>query len=333
MKSEWLNKKTILAAAAGLVVGLLIGWLLIGWYLWPVQWVDADPWDLRMAHKEAYTAMVADSLANNGDYELAQQRLRGWDKKELSQILDRLIQDRRSRQLGLEAQHLDDLRMALALEAAPVPTTAAPTAVPPVTPTLAKKSSLAWLPVALGIIVALLLLIAGVGYLTSKRRLRRPAAPPLPPDMKPVEGYVPLRRFVATYRMGEGSYDESFSIEGADAEFLGECGMAIAESLQAPDRVTALEVWLFDKNDIRTVTKVLLSSWAFGNQEVRSGLAAKGELALAEAGQEVLLETDRLRIKATVRDVTYGAEEPAGSYFERVVVDLDAMMKAPATPA
>ena len=29
------------------VVGLLIGLVVLGWWLWPVQWTDAGPSDLR----------------------------------------------------------------------------------------------------------------------------------------------------------------------------------------------------------------------------------------------------------------------------------------------
>jgi hypothetical protein len=331
-----LDKKTILVGAVGLVVGLLIGWIVIGWWLWPVQWVDADPWDLRPAQKEVYVAMVSDSLANNGDYSLAQQRLRNWDKEELTQILQKLVADRRARQLGLEAQHLEDLRMTLGLEAPPV---AAATPVPGATPeTPAKQATglLKWLPLCLGILVLLLIAIAAVGYLAKRRKgsagrlpvVRRPTPAPS------TDGTVPLSRFVATYRFGEETYDESFSIESPEGDFLGECGMAISETLPdgTPNRATALEVWLFDKSDIRTVTQVLMSEWAYANEDLRAALAAKGELILAGPGQEVVLETERLRVKATMREVSYGTEQPTESYFDRFVVDLDTSMKPSATP-
>jgi len=31
-----------------LPVGLLVGWLVIGWWLWPVQWTSALPVDLGL---------------------------------------------------------------------------------------------------------------------------------------------------------------------------------------------------------------------------------------------------------------------------------------------
>ncbi len=328
MWTRWIDRKTGFVLAAGLLIGILIGWLVIGWWLWPVHWIDADPWDMRPVYQEAYVAMTADSLANNGDAELAQQRLRGWDREELSQILGDLVEDRLSRQLNLEAQHLDDLRMVLGLS---LPSGGETTPAVEPTPEPAQPSFVSrWLPVCLIVIVVLLLAIAAIGFLSRRRPRGRPSIPVPPPvDLEPVEGFVPLRRYVATYRLGDAAYDESFSIEDPNGDFLGECGMAIGETLQegTSDRVTALEIWLFDKDDIRTVTKVLMSEWAFNDDQMRSILVAKGEPVLAVPGQEVALETDRLRVTATIREVAYGSEPPALSYFERFVVDLDTLMK------
>ncbi|NTV35760.1 MAG: hypothetical protein HGA53_02290, partial [Anaerolineaceae bacterium] len=42
-----LVKKPIIAAALGLLVGLIIGLPILGWGIWPVKWVDADAKNLR----------------------------------------------------------------------------------------------------------------------------------------------------------------------------------------------------------------------------------------------------------------------------------------------
>jgi hypothetical protein len=58
----------------------------------------------------------------------------------------------------------------------------------------------------------------------------------------------------------------------------GECGVGISETIGVgdPKKVTAFEVWLFDKNDIQTVTKVLMSAHA---STKRSGSAGcQGDL-------------------------------------------------------
>jgi hypothetical protein len=143
---------------------------------------------------------------------------------------------------------------------------------------------------------------------------------------------VPLGRFTTTYQLGEDTYDESFSIEAPTGEFLGECGMGISETLNdsEPDKVIAFEVWLFDKSDIRTVTKVLMSEHAFHEEALRARLASKGEAVMAEIDAPFFLETSGLRVQALVTELAYGAEEEApNSYFSRLAVELAAVAKSP----
>jgi hypothetical protein len=82
-------------------------------------------------------------------------------------------------------------------------------------------------------------------------------------------------------------------------------------------------VWLFDKNDIRTVTKVLMSDHAFNDDALRAKLAPKGEAVKAEPGLRVGLETASLRIQARVVDVSYQAGAmPPNAVFERITLEL-----------
>ncbi len=76
--------------------------------------------------------------------------------------------------------------------------------------------------------------------------------------------------------------------------------MGISEAIGVgdPKKVTALEVWMFDKSDIRTVTKVLASGFAYQDPALRTKLAAKGEIVLAEPGAEVILETTTLVLRS-----------------------------------
>ena len=79
--------------AAIFLVGLLFGWLIIGWVLWPVEYYDTDPPDLRGSHQEAYMSLVADSFGLNGDVQLARERLQdfndclGYFRKQCSNLL------------------------------------------------------------------------------------------------------------------------------------------------------------------------------------------------------------------------------------------------------
>jgi hypothetical protein len=138
----------------------------------------------------------------------------------------------------------------------------------------------------------------------------------------------PVVQFMTTYLHGDDLYDDSFSIETSSGEFLGETGVGISETIGSGSdakRVTAFEVWLFDKNDIRTVTKVMMSDHAFNDDALRSKLETKGEANLARPGDKLVLETATLRIQARVVDLAYGSGPlPPNSFFERITIELAA---------
>jgi hypothetical protein len=146
----------------------------------------------------------------------------------------------------------------------------------------------------------------------------------------------PVVQFMTTYLQGDDLYDDSFSIETSSGDFLGETGMGISETLSGIDgkRVSAFEVWLFDKNDIRTVTKVLMSNQAFNDDAVRARLAPKGEAVLATPGERMTLETASLRVQARIVDLSYIAGGvPPESAFERITIELAAWKRSGPPPA
>ena len=141
----------------------------------------------------------------------------------------------------------------------------------------------------------------------------------------------PLTRHTSTYILGDDLYDDSFSIETEAGEFLGECGSGISETIGVgdPKKVTATEVWLFDKNDIRTVTKVLASEFAYNDADLRSKLDPKGEVVMMRPGEEIILETSVLRIKARIKELEYaqGASLPPNSFVQKVSFELQSWAK------
>jgi len=135
----------------------------------------------------------------------------------------------------------------------------------------------------------------------------------------------PITQTMTTYILGDDLYDESFSIDTQAGEFMGEYGVGVSEAIGIgdPKKVTALEIWLFDKNDIKTATKVLMSQHAFSDVNIRSRLEPKGELVQVEPQAQILLETATLQLLATVVDLEYGhAPMPNNSYFERITLEL-----------
>jgi hypothetical protein len=138
------------------------------------------------------------------------------------------------------------------------------------------------------------------------------------------------------YVFGDDRYDMSFSIETGTGDFLGECGVSISHTIDlgSPSKVTALEVWLFDKNDIRTLTKVLMGEQCYNDGAVRAKLAPKGEAVLAKKGDIFVLQTKTLRVNARIADLVYGPPGSAdnlgaATYFQRVEIELAAWSVGP----
>jgi hypothetical protein len=73
--------------------GLLVGWLVLGWLIWPVQWTNAMPWHLQTFYQERYVTMVAETFWLTGDLREAQTALEGWEPEELKEVLKKLQQE------------------------------------------------------------------------------------------------------------------------------------------------------------------------------------------------------------------------------------------------
>ena len=158
----------------------------------------------------------------------------------------------------------------------------------------------------------------------------RKAADDQKTDFAAVGEVPPVSQYMSTYIIGDDLYDDSFSIETPAGEFLGECGSGISETIGVgdPKKVTATEVWLFDKNDIRTVTKVLMSEHAYNDQALRTKLAPKGEAVLVTPSGVTVLETQTLRVQVRIVDLQYGEGPlPPNSFFERLTVEIAAWSK------
>jgi hypothetical protein len=323
----------IVGLVAGLIAGLLLG-MLFFWVLFPVQWTDAHSYDLAPEAKAEYIALVADSYKLDKDPNRAAAYLDAWTPEEKQQAVAEALKMYQGQGQSTQVQNIQDLATVLGISEAPV-APAAPT------PGLVERLRI---PCLVFFVVLLVLVLGWIGFRVAMRQRAEapvlapvgvPVARPVP-EVPPVEewegvGQPPLGHFFTTYQLGEDTYDESFSIETPMGEFLGECGVGISETIGVgePDKVTAFEVWLFDKSDIRTVTKVLMSEHAFSNDSMRSKLASKGEAVLAQPGVPFSLETSGLQVRVDVTELDYGEGEPAHSFFSKLTIELVAIARPP----
>ncbi len=67
-----------LPLATAFLIGLLFGWIALGWWLFPVEWTDALPVDLRADARGEYVQMVADLHVRENDVERSRLRLRSF---------------------------------------------------------------------------------------------------------------------------------------------------------------------------------------------------------------------------------------------------------------
>ena len=315
-------KRPIVVALIALILGIVLG-LGWGWGVQPVEWVDAPVYLLRPDLQDEYLRMTIDSLRVNGDEELAVKRFNDLGANGYS-----LFQNVKANPGKLDPNFVDQFRDMLKrrnLYDAPTET-----------PTTGGTAPSA---VGMAIILGGLLAVAGVGaaafWLLRGGRRSGVATPAqqAADASRAVEktDYVamgeapPVAQYVTTYVIGDDLFDDSFSIDSPSGEFLGECGVGISETIGVgdPKKVTAFEVWMFDKNDIQTVTKVLMSPHAFNDAGFRSKLEAKGELVPVQPQKQIVLETQTLQMIATVSDMQYGQGAlPEGSYFDRITLEL-----------
>lgn len=348
-KIRELAKKPLVTAIVGFVVGLIIGLPILGWLVWPVKWKDASPADLQKEMQQEYLKMVIEAYSYNGDADLARLR---WSL--LEDIGPQILQDVQI-DPSLKPEDVSNFSRLVAMPYVAAqntqvsPQTTALAENPPTSEEQAtseqetRKPGLN--PVVLLMILCVLLLVVGgaLAYVLILRKrqggggllkpVRRVDVESREEDVTAMyaEGHeTPIAQFMTTFQIGDDLYDDSFSIDSPSGEFLGECGVGISETIGVgdPKKVTAFEVWLFDKNDIQTVTKVLMSEHAFNDPAISQRLISKGEPIIVESGKQIMLETATLQLEARVIDMSYGKGAlPDGSFFERITLELSVWPK------
>ncbi|MBI5352460.1 MAG: hypothetical protein HZB50_07475 [Chloroflexi bacterium] len=320
-----LIKKLPLVPIALFIVGIILG-LLVGWVVAPVKFVDATPSYLRADLQEDYLRMAIDSYSINPNPNLAVQR---WN--DLGAGANEALQKIQSNPGTINQAALNSY--AELVRNATIANGQSPTGT-------ASGSSMT--KTALIIFASVLVLgVAAASAFYLYRLLGKRGSGEVTTTMQAVEinrhaektdfevmGLVkPIMQTMSTYLIGDDLYDELFEINPpSGGKSLGQYGVGISKDIGVggpPKKVTAFEVWLFDHNDLKTATKVLMSRHAYNDPEIRGQLEPKGELILIEPQAKILLETDTLQLLGTVIDLEYGkGPQPTDSYFERITIEF-----------
>lgn len=332
-------KKPVVAAVLGVIVGLIFG-LIVGWGIAPVEWIDVPPSQMGTLYQEYYLRMAIDSYTLNGSL----GKISEADNEALAiQLYQSLGEDGPSvlqtikNNPGIQDSNAilnySDVVQQGTTAIIPTPTTdtgqTAAGGLPP---------AATYIMIGLGVLtVGLILFVIARKFVipifrngtpetpTAAMRAREMTNQTEMTDYEAMGEEPPISQFVTTYVIGDDLFDDSFSIDAPSGEFLGECGIGISETIGVGEqkKVQAFEVWLFDKNDIQTVTKVLMSAHAFNDVATHQRLEAKGEPVMVDRGKQIVLETAALQLVATVSEMEYGQGAlPEGSYFDRLTLEI-----------
>ena len=308
------------ALILGVVLGLILG-LIMGWGFWPVQWTDGTPEVLRADLQEDYLRMAIESFDRTGDVNTAASR---WDDLGAAAGPTFIrVQAQPGTLNPVDVQEYGTLIQSLKGPISPAPAGEGSAAAS--TTVLYASILVVVILLAVGGLYLWRLLRKGPGTVTAVMQAAEASRAAEKTDFQSLGLAPPITQTMTTYVLGDDLYDESFSIDTGGGEFLGEYGVGVSETIGVgePKKVAALEIWLFDKNDIKTATKVLMSEHAYNDPNIRARLEPKGELVVVKPQEQVLLETATLQLLATVVDMDYGSGAmPQQSYFERITLEL-----------
>jgi hypothetical protein len=359
---------TLVAALVGCVLGLFFG-LYYAWQVSPAVYSGgAYPGELTAGYQVQYIASVVDSYIVNRNVEAAQERLKTFSPEQQVEALGQRSADFVANGQAVESELVNELavnlksangwddkvvedaiaRLSLANQAdsarsnainnysvsllnavpRPVEEGAAPAQADspaPAAETPAQTTNWRWLWFCLLFLILLVvvILLAGRWQLARKKSQARPQV------VWEGEGPAPLKVWSGTYTLGQDNYDEFFTIETYDGDFLGESGMGILKAIPGtdPKQVTAFDVGLFDKTDITTLSRVVMSEYAYNNDpELMANINnnPKAEAILAEPGKAFTLETAALRVMAKIDEMEYGE---GNVYFNRLKISLNVFIR------
>lgn len=350
----------------GCVAGAGIG-AYYAWQVNPATYqAGAYPKELTQNYQDHYLAMVIDSYLVNRQVDIAQERLKTFDQAAKIRALGRWSANYVAGGRAAEAQAVNELAVALKeaegwspetisavaselaaefqsdnaksqaittfanqLGQVPAQPEAAPEAAAPTAPAPEPAPAGGGFNWRLALLCCLGLVIIALIAFILYRRLGGRKAPAKPQVVWEGEGPAPLKQWTGTYTLGQDTFDEFFTIETEEGDFLGESGVGILEAIPgtSPKQVVAFDVGLFDKTDITTLSRVVMSEHAYNDETYRAKIEAnpQAEAILASPGKTFTLETSAMRVEAKIEDMEYG--EGGNVYFTKLTVHLDVFLR------
>ncbi len=141
--------------------------------------------------------------------------------------------------------------------------------------------------------------------LTPAERAKTIAASIPPYDFKVMTREVPIFQGIFTYVMGDAGFERSLSLRDPIGALAGEMGVSIARSINLGGiiQAQAIDLWLFDKEDVKTPTLTFVSPRGSSDSAFRESLRRRGEITPITAGGRHSITTQALQMEVIVVDV------------------------------
>ena len=206
----------VVIAVVGFVVGLLIGWLVIGWWLWPVEYVGAYPRDLVYEQKVEYMRMAIEAYQANGNSQKAITRYNALEADAQQALTDIALDPQ-----DIPQETIAAFSAAVGVQAITEPVAPGATAIPPEEEPPAEGRN--WLTTILPIFCLLVLVVAAVliyFFIFRNRPVSDGGATPAMvaqeaardaewTDYADTGAEPPITQFMASYKIGDDLFDNS----------------------------------------------------------------------------------------------------------------------------
>ncbi|MDM8529418.1 hypothetical protein QUF58_14585 [Anaerolineales bacterium HSG24] len=142
------------------------------------------------------------------------------------------------------------------------------------------------------------------------------------------EGVPPILQWSSTYTLGRNPYDESFTLETEDGDFLGEAGIGMNNVVEGSDsgQVKDFDVWVFDKTDINTYSRIVMSEVAYNDEELRNRVELNplAKAVWAKQGDTTTIESKTMRIEVKMEEVEF---DESKLFFNNLKVTINVFLQ------
>ncbi len=283
----------------------------------------------RLAIRSADYAAQGRTVESQRVNELAEllKQEKAWPDSDVQTVVSELTARYQADPLRLEAVNLYSALLTGTVPQQPQPGVDQPTTeeVPPTAEPAAEESSFPWVVCIIGLVVVAIVVFLFFRYFAKQREAAMNKKKEV---VYEGEGTPPIMQWNSNYTEGRTPYDESITLETEAKDFLGEAGIGMNTPVpgSGQKQVMDFDLWVFDKTDINTYSRILMSEKAYNDSDIRSQVDMNplAEPVLAEKGMVVTIDSKTMRIEVTLEEVKF---DETNTYFEELQVKMNIFLQ------